>query len=212
MIKKIVFVCFIFLISKQYLHGQVNIDNLFFDRFSIGVSPSSFINSFSAAQVNFNIGLTPKLKFVVETGYIFNSIHAESATGYRLKYGIEWMLQSRINAPFIMGLNGIYRYVDEKRSTKVYYPENYSEIVKYNKLKTMQGFQISLGQYFKLNQNIKMSYLLGFGIGGMNVKDTGPEVPNDFFSFFTFYNREGKFNYPIISVNIKYMYTLATFK
>ncbi|MBK7096761.1 MAG: hypothetical protein IPH57_17480 [Saprospiraceae bacterium] len=212
MIKKIVFVCIIILISKQYLHGQVTNDTLFFDRFSVGISPSALINSFSGAQVNFNIGLTPKLKFVVETGYIFNSVHAESANGYRLKYGIEWMLQSRRNAPFIMGLNGIHRYVTEQRSSTVFYPENYSEIVKYEKTKTMQGFQISLGQYFRLNQNFKMSYLLGLGIGGVSVEDIGEDAVNDFVPFFNFYNRAGKYNYPVISVNIKYMYTLATFK
>jgi hypothetical protein len=212
MIKKITFVLLIFLTFKSDLSSQVINDTLGFDRFSVGISPSALINSFSGAQVNFNFGITPKLKFVVETGYIFNSVHAKSASGYRLKYGIEWMLQSRRNGPFIMGLNGIYRYVTEQRTSTVFYPENYSEIVRFEKTKKLQGFQISLGQYFRLNQNFKMSYLLGLGMGGISVEDIGDNPVSDFVPFFNFYNRAGKYNYPVISVNIKYMYTLARFK
>ncbi len=131
MIKKIIFILLVLMINRTDSNSQVLNDTLFFDRFSVGISPSALINSFSGAQVNFNIGLTPKLKFVIETGYIINSVHAESATGFRLKYGIEWMLQSRSNGPFIMGLNGIYRYVTEQRSSTVFCAKRSSRVVTY---------------------------------------------------------------------------------
>ena len=209
--KRIILIFFIGLIVNSYSYSQVGSDTTFFDRFSVGITPSAFINSFSAAQVNFNFGLTKRLKFITETGYILNSIHSKAAHGYRLKYGIEWMLSPGRNASFIFGLNGIYRYVSEERSREVFHPENYSETVLFDKTKKMQGFQLSLGQFFDLTQNFKMSYLFGFGFGGISINDS-EEIINDIFPIFNFYNRRGKYNYPIISFNLKYMYTLAEFK
>ncbi|MGE5354988.1 MAG: hypothetical protein ACM3PT_02035 [Deltaproteobacteria bacterium] len=212
MIKKTVSIVIISVVVLTGLHSQNLNDTLCFERFSIGITPSALFNVYNAAQVNFNLGLTKKLKATAETGYVFNSLYSGKAWGYRLKYGIEWILKARNNDAFIIGISGIYRQVEETRFETVNHPERYREKVFFQRMKRMQGFQVSAGQIIKLNKKMRMSYLLGAGVGAINVNDVNSELDFTSRDGFLFFNNPGDYNFPVISFNVKYMYTLAEFR
>lgn len=210
-IRLIIVVCFVW-ISNFFVYGQYTNDTIAFERFSIGITPSAFLNVYSAVQLNFNFGLTKNLKAVLETGHIFYNMRSKNSQGYRLKYGIEWMVKTSKYSSTVLGFNGIYRKVEEVTYRSVSYPERYIQKFEIDLERELKGIQFTVGKYFKLNKNFSMSYAFGWGIGSLEVSDDSNLDFGDEPIVFNLYRNPGNYYFPIISFNLKYMYILARLK
>jgi hypothetical protein len=206
---KIFFAFTLFLVS---IHAYSQNDSLVYNRLTLGFTPSALFNSYSGIQFNLDARLTKKFKTTFETGYIFNSLYSDKASGYRIKFGIEFMVYQHKKAAFIMGINKILRTVNEERSNIVNHPENYTEKILFDRHKVLHGVQLSFGEIYKISDKIRYSFMLGIGLGNLDVADS-KEFPRENRDFLNFgYSFPGNYFYPVFSSNIKFMYSILNEK
>lgn len=204
-LKKILIAISFFLMS---IHANSQIDTFVYDRFTIGYTPSALLNPFSGLQINLDWGLHKKLKTTFEAGYIFNSIYSKKSLGYRIKYGVEFIVYQYRSSAIVIGINKIIRNINEEQFEIIYHPESYSEKKYFERSKMLKGVQVCFGEIYKINNKLRLSFMIGIGAGNLVVSDSEEFENNNWESFFIGYNRPGDYFYPVVSSNIKFMYSI----
>lgn len=195
-----------FIISTLTANAQT--ETFIYDRLTIGFTPSALLNPFSGLQLNMDIRLHNKLKTTLEGGYIFNSIHSEKSSGYRIKFGVEFIVFQYRNSAMILGLNKIIRNVKEEQFEIIYHPERYSEKKYFQRSKVLNGVQVCFGEIYKLNNKLRLSFMIGIGAGNLVVTESEDFANNNWDPIIFGYNSPGNYFYPVVSSNIKFMYSI----
>lgn len=203
-VKIIIVIIFFLTLAK----GNAQTDNFVFDKLTIGLTPTALMNPFSGLQFNCDLRLHRKLKTTFEAGYIFNSIHSEKGSGYRIKFGVEFIVYQYNNSAMLLGINKIIRNVKEEQFETIYYPERYSEKKYFERSKVLNGVQVSFGEIYKINDKLRLSFMLGIGAGNLVVSDSEEFNNNNWNSFGFGFNTPGDYFYPVVSFNTKFMYSI----
>jgi len=177
-------------VHSQSTDDQVNEDEfefeyekLTFPKYAIGISPSSFANFYSGIQISNDFGIKSNVNLAVETAYIYHSTFSPFTNGFRLKLGPQLMLFSNDYFAFNVGANYNLRHTKAKREFSVFYwEESYSERFEVDRLKTINGGEITMGIIAKMTDRLRFELGFGFGAGYLTVEDkNSTQVRNEQF-------------------------------
>ncbi len=200
----------IFFISSIGLYGQDTLEykKFGYDKLSIGVSPSSLLNSIEAFQMSVDFGLNSRVRLSSEIGYIFRSAFAKNSYGYRLRPSIEALFYTADDFGFQIGGFCLIRNFTENRAIRVFHRERYYEYIPVMRSKKVFGIGGSLAIVSQFSEKIKLETGAGLGFGNLIISDN-KEVDNFFRDRFTLVpDSPGKYDFTIIFFNINFSYSI----
>lgn len=149
------------------------VEYISFEKYSIGITPSSFLNLFSGVQISQDFGLSEKLSFSLETGYIFSAFYVKPSSGYNIKPGLQYMFWSEGNIGLVVGANMNYRNtITQRQFIARFWQEQFSEIRVIERNKVLVGGDLMFSMIFLMNEAVKMEFGFGLGLGNLTIVDS----------------------------------------
>lgn len=149
------------------------VDYIAFEKYSLGITPSAFMNLYGGIQLSQDFGLTERWNISVETGYLFFENYNNAITGYRIKPGLQYMVWSEGIAGFAIGANVNYRNtITEREFVRVYWEEGFRETKKIERTKILIGGEVMFSLFIRLNDVLRMELGAGLGAGDIQTSDS----------------------------------------
>jgi len=208
------FLFLLLLFSSNLVFAQEDtVSVLLLPRYAVGISPTSFLNSYGAFQISQDFGITDNINLSLETGYIYSSYYRKrEVSGYRIRPVLEFYFNRVGNIAFGLGVFALYRNVQETyRTTVNNWRERYREQVPITKSKILKGAGMQVFFKTMMSENIYFDFGIGLGKGVLVVKDISEKPINrERFIFFGWdsFDTVGQWNYPIIYFNLNVSYKL----
>jgi hypothetical protein len=197
-------------------HGQEKKEKLEYATYSVGLSPSAFVNFFNGVQVSQDFALKPNLNLTLESAYIFNSIYSDYTQGFRLKPGLEFIVAAGENSAFVMGLHYNYRRTISPRTIGYIYEfDQYTEEVGVDRIKTLHGLMYSLGALGNITDRLRLEFSLGVGLGVLDIRDINSTATRTidnavrFDRSFYFIDSPTNEFFPLGSINLNFSYIIV---
>lgn len=184
-------------------------------KYSIGISPSAFLNPYPAIQFSQDLQLNEWVGLSLETGYLnINFIKNESNTrdliGFRIRGGVEFLLSKGYNYSSHIGVFINYRHTEEYKQIQMWH-NNYIERLSYLAKGNLYSLGLSFTKINPLSKRIIISRALGIGLGQLKVttdnKSPLLDVNNNIF-IFPQYSNLGHYLYPIVFFNVNVSYRI----
>ncbi len=161
-------------------------EDIRFERYALGYSPSAHANLYSGIQLSHDIGLRPRLNLAIETAYINTSVYTRYTNGFRLKTGIQYILGANDYVAATFGVNHIYRVTHSPRDfTIFYFQEDYSEGFQVDRWKHLNGLEATFSLIAKVSDRFRLEIGAGFGAGYLAVNDLNSTVRRSIEDSFT---------------------------
>ena len=219
---KYIFLFFLLLFGSVCLYAQDESEDeyeyyypLVFQKYSIGFSPSAFVNFYSGIQFSQDFGIKPNVNLTLETGYIFSSAFLTPVNGLRIKPGFQYLATSNEFVAFLVGASFNYRYINEQRESIFnHFEDGYLETVRFDRIKHFTAAEFNLSVLAKVSEVIRIEFGLGIGAGSLSIEDKNTTQKRTGESSFVLFGREfdtpGKTIMPLASFNLNIQYALVS--
>lgn len=209
---------FLFFLVSLSVFGQSKTDSLKnnnsrlgFQKYNVGVSPSAFLNYFPGIQISQDFGINKYLNIPFETAYIYKSVYAPFADGFRIKSGIEWCISPREKAFAIIGIHGIFRRTfEENLLIENNFNAGFRRKYYIDRTRTLTGGAIVLGCVVKIVDRLYLNFTGGIGGGTLVVTQKGVPDEIDVLEERQIWGFAGPVEtyIPVITVNLNFSYNL----
>ncbi len=173
-LKNKVLVLVITFLTPFILNGQ-KAEKHFFEKSKIGFTPSSFFNEFVGVQFNYTYGISKKIDFNTELGYIFRGDAFKilfpdyPSTGFRFRLEPRFRLNN-IEKNHIFYISGLvqYRYTNTLTTRYPFFSIVTPVITPSQEKINMFSIGSKIGFITNLSKNFYIHFAIGLGVNSIN--------------------------------------------
>ncbi len=160
------------LLFSASLYSQEKEEACVYPVYALGISPSSFINTYRAIQISQEFGIYKPFNISLESGYIYSTYYRNRNTsGFRLRPSIEYYFGEVLSTVYSVGLFYSYRYTDDRYDFETNHSDyRYKEVIHLQKQKIFKGYGLQLGLRKDLGSGFYFNLNIGFGPGKLTVE------------------------------------------